>query len=250
MFTRRISHVPIEPVVRPPLGHGTRHQAITHRLRDDGRGGDRGRCAVPADDRPVVGSRRRKSEAVHQADVRGTRERREAAGEEVEVRPVQAGPVDRPGPGDANDDLVGMGQDRGGHLLPCPCCQLLRIVQRREVAARRTAERMGIERDSCRNEWAGQAAAARFVGPGDDPHAERAVEPEEPRAGRRTTRAPAYARHDASGRRGRAHAPRAEFADAPSRRDDTNGQPAAAGIWREPSGRWDHGVRDHVTARA
>src|ERR687896_362073 len=60
---------------------------------------------------------------------------------------------------------------------------LLGVVERGERAQVRERQPLVVEQHGRRHERAGEAAAARLVGPGDEADAEPAVEPEEAAAG-------------------------------------------------------------------
>ena len=91
---------------------------------------------------------------------------------------MQALPVDHAGREDVHRDALGAGENGAVELLAGLGPDLLRIVQERQRAHAVVAEAPVVEQHAGDDQRPCQRPAARLVGAGDEPAAERAVEPE------------------------------------------------------------------------
>src|SRR5579884_3146021 len=158
------------------------HVAVARHLRDDRGGGDRGALLVAVDDRAVRGRARAEAEAVDEAGV-GRLAGPERLAQAAEVRAVEPVPVDHGRREDVDGDPLGAGEHRAVHRLARLAVELLRVVQERERPGPVVAEPRQVEQDAGDHERAGERPPPGLVRPGDEAHAEPAVEREQLRAG-------------------------------------------------------------------
>ena len=179
MLTCGVTDVPFEAEPGPRLGCRADHHPITSRLGDHGRRGNSGGLGIAIDYGLVARRRMGQAESIDHADVGTGIDRGQTFRKQAKIGPVQTVAIDRRRTRGANDDLLRVAKNRRCKVGPRRSRQTLGIVEARQVATRRAGQVLEVQRNRRCDERAGQAAASRFIRPGDDPDVESTVEPEE-----------------------------------------------------------------------
>ena len=212
VLRRDVADVRAEPVPRVERIEPT-HDAVTHHLRDDGRGRDRGAARVAVHERPVRRRGAPEPEPVHETRLGRRMQVGEDGPQAREIRAMEPGAVDISDGHDPDADARRAADDAVEELLALLVADLLRVVQARERADTRAAQRGVVEEDPRDDERPGERASARLVCTRDEADAEAAVVCEEALAGRATHRP----RIDASPAGARGRAPSSPLSSASSR---------------------------------
>jgi hypothetical protein len=114
---------------------------------------------------------RPKPESIDEARIRGRVEIGEHGPEGCEIRAVEAGAVDLADGHDPDADRGGASYDRVEQRLALLVRHLLRVVEPRESANARAAERLVVEEHTGDDQRAGERPATRLVGARDEPDA-------------------------------------------------------------------------------
>src|SRR6476646_7014236 len=179
---RDVADVPCE-AVRGIERVEAAHQAVARHLRHDRGRGNRRAFLVAVDDGSVLRRSRAEPEAVDEAGLGRRSQRLEHRPQAGEVRAVQAVAVDVAGRDHAHGDALRARDDGAEEVLAPLRRALLRVVEKAERPDAVVAQRAVVEENARHDERAGERAAPRLVGAGDEARAEASIEAQEPLAG-------------------------------------------------------------------
>ena len=179
MLTCGVADVPFEAEPGPCLGCRPDHHPITSRLGDHGGRGDSCGLGIAIDHGLVAWRGMGQAKSIDHADIGPGIDCGQTFRKQAQIGLVQTVAIDRRRTRGANDDLLGVAQNRRCKVGTSRSRQTLGIVETRKVAPRRAGQVLEVQRNRRGDERACQAAASCFIRPGDDPDIESTVEPEE-----------------------------------------------------------------------
>lgn len=162
----RVAEVSAEAPLRQLLSRPP-HQSVTRNFGHDRR---RGNCcaeAVPAYNGALFIFEGGDFETVDKTDAAGASDTNQRFPQRCEIRFVQPTLVDATSAARNNYDALRRLHHDRQQRLPSRLIMLLRIVQRAQSAHLGHADRLEVEQNGGRDEWAGKAATARLIGAGN-----------------------------------------------------------------------------------